>query len=352
MSNPKSEISNPKSEISSGPEPERAAKIQNASRTECDTCEQPASGEGGESSAQAEETGCDVPSPVRERTGDGLRSWVRGEGVAARDPANIEPGAWVDQSPSPADMVHTSKPTAGSPRSTFDGNSGPWIVLLLAACCCWFVASGQGVALRGSPMSPSPADAHSPRDGLGICPWDQTSGCCVVGGFPATPLPPLSRPVFRPPLIRPCGPPSPRGEKGGKHAGLGLHVGAARHPPWPLLIAARGLAARHPALRPTFPQGGKGGKHAGLGLHVGAARHPPWPLPHRSQCSGRPSSGPSGHLPPGGGRGKKTGRSARRRNSNEPLARNKAMAICSDSAEFSGGRRDDPTRGTANSAPR
>ena len=66
-----------------------------------------------------------------------------------------------------------SQPTADAPQSNFHANVAQWIVLLLAACCLWFVASGQGAALRGSSMSRSLADAdspqcthHNPRDGM------------------------------------------------------------------------------------------------------------------------------------------------------------------------------------------
>jgi len=142
-------------------------------------------------------TGCDAPPPSSERSADGLRSWVRGERPAKRETANIEPGAWVDQSPSPADVqpisemtadairalfeaqwpakretanieaalapqesacpatAQPSKPTAGSARSNFQGNIGLWILLPLVACCWWFAAGGRSAALRASPVSPS-----------------------------------------------------------------------------------------------------------------------------------------------------------------------------------------------------
>jgi hypothetical protein len=158
----------------------------------------PGGGEAGEWSAPAEQAGCDAPPPISETVVDGPRSWACGECPPERETANIKPGAWVDQSPSPADArpisetpadvvrswlyrerpaecetanieagaapqesgspatAQPSNPTAGSPRSAVHAHSGPWIALLLAACWWWLVASGQGAALRGRPISSEP----------------------------------------------------------------------------------------------------------------------------------------------------------------------------------------------------
>jgi len=249
------------------PEPARACQRRAApgsrgDSADLDRCEQPGNGEGCESSAQAEETGCDEPTLMSEPTVDGPRCTVDGERPPACETANIDAGARLEESASPADMVHTwatasggwgrspesdaprseasalgarpprraqpqppnswlppcddlescppaaaqasetivesppsrvhrerpasgettdieadappeqsgspattelSKPTADSPRSTLHGSSGPWIVLLLVACWWWFAASGQGAALRGSPMSPSPVATRARR---------------------------------------------------------------------------------------------------------------------------------------------------------------------------------------------